>query len=496
MEIRAYYHILLVNNWKEIVIEQLTVMKRSGLYKIAREIKIGALGSDLKELEAVLKDYPKCSIAYYSENVKEYEFATLDILHEDSKKGKPFYGVYFHVKGVSFPLNSGGKYWRDYMNHYNLTTWKECVKKLQKGYDLCGVKLLGPQDRGGWNLHYSGNFFWFKSTYIKKLTPETTRKDRFRAEFWSCTGKPKAATLCQMFVDYSVKGTFQILKKTNGTNYVHTLSYNLPSETEKATASLYSLNNSADFKHYIIDLGFPLVDGGELPKNIQKAKDCNSEKLKDVCRKYGSTYIKMPNIGVSQNWQQVWKHLNMKPKDVLIGADPDERPLQKDWVYGMGEVNRLERIGLTSLMVEAHVPMLAKMNKREFEHNGIKYFTINEAINWGLIGMTGEWMETIKTIPYPKNALKYGWIEFEMYPMFKQHGFKWVILPEYVVSHTDYELGSPGSSRILRQWKNTIVHKLPEVTKAYGHQLSLEEYIELRISGELVPELIEYYKRF
>jgi hypothetical protein len=46
MEIRAYYHILLVNNWKEIVIEQLTVMKRSGLYKIAREIKIGALGSE------------------------------------------------------------------------------------------------------------------------------------------------------------------------------------------------------------------------------------------------------------------------------------------------------------------------------------------------------------------------------------------------------------------------------------------------------------------
>jgi hypothetical protein len=496
MKIIAYYHILLINNWREIVTEQLTLMKRSGLYAIVDQVKIGALGKDVKELEQHIKSYLKCVIAYSSEDVKEYEFATLDILHADSKIEKPFFGVYFHVKGVSFPKISGGKYWRDYMGHYNLTMWKDCVKKLQKGYDLCGVKLLGPLDKGGWNLHYSGNFFWFKSTYIKKLIPETNRKDRFRAEFWACTGKPKAATLCQMFVDYSVQGNFEILKKTYGKNYVHTLSYNLPSETEKACASLYSLNNNSDFKHYVIDLGFPLVDGDELPKNIQKAKDANTEKLKNVCRKFGSTYIKIPNIGVSQNWEQVWKHLQMKPKDVLIGADPDERPMQKDWVYAMGEINRLDRIGLTSLMVEAHVPMLTKMNKREFIHEGIRYFTIETAINWGLIGMTGEWMTAIKTIPYPKNATKYGWIEFEMYPMFKQKGFKWVILPDFVVSHTDWELNSQGSSRILRQWKNTIVHKLTEVTKAYGHQISLEEYIKLRVEGNLTGELTEYYKRF
>lgn len=494
MKYTAYYHILLINNWKEIVTEQLTLMKRSGLYNAVDQVKIGALGGSGEELEDYIKDYKKCSIAYCSTDIKEYEFATLDLLYKDSVKEKPFYGVYFHVKGVSFPKITGGKYWRDYMNEYNLNQWKEAVKKLRKGYDLCGVKLITPQDKHHFPLHYSGNFFWFKSTYIKKLKPAKNRQDRFKAEFWSCTGNPKTATLCQMFADYSAKGTFEILKKTNGKNYVHTLSYNLPSETEKATNLLYSLNNANDFKHYIIDLSFPLAEGNVLPTNIQKAQNHNSEKLKDICRRYGSTYVKMPNIGVSQNWEQVWKHLNMKPKDVLMGADPDERPKQSDWVYAMGEVNRIDRIGLVSLMVEAHVPLVAKLNKKEFKHNMIKYITVPDAINWGLIGMTGEWMSRIGHIPYPKNAEKYGWIEFEMHPMFRQFGYKWVILPEYVVGHTDYELGSAGSSRILREWKNTIVHKLQIVTREYGHQISLEEYIQLRIDKKLLPELVNYIR--
>ena len=69
------------------------------------------------------------------------------------------------------------------------------------------MKLIG----GEWPLHYSGNFFWFYSGYVKTLPEIVTLdiKDRNNAEFWICSGKnPEAATLCQKFVDYNTKGKF------------------------------------------------------------------------------------------------------------------------------------------------------------------------------------------------------------------------------------------------------------------------------------------------
>ena len=56
MKLVAYYHVLLINNWKEIVTEQLTLMKRSGLYDAVDQIKIGALGGDVRELEQEIKE--------------------------------------------------------------------------------------------------------------------------------------------------------------------------------------------------------------------------------------------------------------------------------------------------------------------------------------------------------------------------------------------------------------------------------------------------------
>lgn len=471
----------MINNWKEIVLSQLSLLKKSGLYDECETIRISALGEPIKELESILSSFLKCNIDFYDTNPLLFEFPALDLMHDDSNELKSFYGLYIHTKGVSFPNHSGGKYWRDYMNHYNITLYKEAIKQLNKGNDMCGVKLLQPKDNVANKLHYSGNFFWFKSSYIKTLKKETNREDRFNAEFWACSGSPKAVSLCQLFVDYNTKGVFEIMKRTNGKNIVHTLSYNLPSEVEKATNLIYTLNDPKDFKHYIIDLGFPLSDGNTLPDNVDEAKRINSDKLKSIAKKYGSEYVQMNNIGVSQNWEQVYRYMKMQPKDVLIGADPDEHPLDKDWISAMGEVLRVDKIGLASLMMTDHVPIVAKMGKKEFEVNGVRYLRLNNFLNWALIGMTGEWLDKMGGVPYPKGAKCYGWIEHEMIPLFEKHGYKWVILPDYRVKHTDYELGEPGASKILREWKNTIVFRLKEL----GYQPTLEEYIEMRKTGKI-----------
>jgi len=463
MKIKVFYHILMINHWESIVLEQLNEMKVSGLYDEA-DIYIGALGSDIDRLRKILKKYPKCDIVRYSDDKNRYEFWTEQISWHFSQK-ENFYGLYIHTKGVSWPNHSGGDYWRHYMNHYNVTLWRENVKKLRKGYDTCGVKLLGVDDPPAHTVHYSGNFFWFKSSYLKGLpAPEKCNcKDRFQAEFWIGMNDPDAATLCQDFVDYNTPGVFK-----KGKVYVHTLCWNLTSEVEKVTKLLYS--QDSNFIHVIVDLGFPI-----LPNEQPDTKGVNTKELKRIAAKYGSRYIKLDNIGVSQNWEQVYRTLGLKDEDVLIGADPDEHPQNDGWVTAMANVLK-SGYPLVSLMMTNHVPMFANHTRiKAGGENVIK----SPAINWALIGMAGWFIRKMGGVPYPKVAERYGWIEMEIRNKLDEFKLDYAVLTDYRVLHTDYELHDEGTSKLLREWKNLIIFQL----KKYG-QISFEEYLKRKANGE------------
>lgn len=466
MKTILYYHILTINNWEEIVDEQLMLIEESGLYDNLTEIQVSCLGCQIETLLDLIEDYPKARIAYCSETITEYEFPTLNLLYQDSLK-EDFIGLYIHTKGVSFPGNSGGKYWRDYMNYYNITKWRSCVHELENGYDLCGVKLVTFGDK----QHYSGNFFWFRSDYIRKLNPVDTlnKNDRFNAEFWSGTLEGKFACLSDEFVDYNTKGEFIKPK-----NYVHTLSYNLVSETEKATKSLYELNS--DFHHIIVDLGFPLEKGNFIPDNIKKAKNRNSARLKALARKYGSEYVKLRNVGVSQNWTAIYEYLKMNPNDILIGADPDERPQQKNWVSAMAAILRSKKgIGMVSLTM----PGQTAIPQKTINVNSITGINPKNNLSWALIGFRGDFLNKMQGVPVPHWADRYGWIEGAVNQYFGWSGFNMAFLPDYTVIHTDYECGDEGTSRLLREWKNLIVFEI----KKYG-QISFDDFLGRKKKGE------------
>jgi hypothetical protein len=218
MRILAFYHILLINHFIEIVTEQLNLLVASGLYDEMQKMYVGCLGekSELEKLKKIFEPYPKISIEYHSTNIHEFEFATLKILKEKADNESSFYGFYFHGKGVSWPKERritafiGGTYWRHYMNYYGIRKWRDNIKRLDEGYDTCGVKLIPATDSPAYSLHYSGNYGWFKSEYVKTLIPieRLNHEDRFKAEFWLCSNNAKAATLCQDFIDYTAKGKF------------------------------------------------------------------------------------------------------------------------------------------------------------------------------------------------------------------------------------------------------------------------------------------------
>ena len=205
----GFIHVYMINNYYAIFTEQVDLIYKSGLYDRCQFIFVGCLGSkkDKLRLEHSVKEYSKYKFSAIG-NRDMFEFYTLRYLKETVNNNPDFYGFYIHSKGVSWPNNVGGKHWRDYMNYYTLVRWKDNVTNLERGNDTCGVKLLGKQ----WPLHYSGNFFWFNSAYVKKLQEidSLNMKNRNNAEFWICSGRRvRAATLCQKFVDYNTKGKFK-----------------------------------------------------------------------------------------------------------------------------------------------------------------------------------------------------------------------------------------------------------------------------------------------
>ena len=103
MFIVGFMHVCMINNWLEIITEQLEIMKDSGLYDEMRVLNVGAVGNEenLRTLQSFVKRNRKLDIAVYSDNLSAYEFHTLRFLKDVVDRGTNFYGFYIHTKGVS-----------------------------------------------------------------------------------------------------------------------------------------------------------------------------------------------------------------------------------------------------------------------------------------------------------------------------------------------------------------------------------------------------------
>lgn len=259
-----------------------------------------------------------------------------------------------------------------------------------------------------------------------------------------------------------------------------TLSYNLASETEKVIKKLHALNDCKCFKHLIVDLGFPLVED-EIPDDLDASREKNTELLKKMALDYGSEYVRFENIGVSQNWTQVYNHIKPDDRDILIGCDPDEHPLDRDWLIAMQAVILEGDFGLASLMMTTHIPLIKNVahNERWFANRRV-YILPEGSLNWALIGISGKFFNLIKEIPYPVKAPRYGYIEGSLYPYFRDYGMGWCVLADFRVRHTDFELGDPGTSKLLREWKNQIIFNIHQ----YG-QLSFDDFLILKKEGRI-----------
>lgn len=515
----GYLHILCINHYFELISEQLKIIINSGLYDEVENIFVGVLGEnqELKKVQALFEEYPKFIIAEYSTDRGKFEFQTLKILkdHADKAKGN-YYGFYIHTKGVTWPkpkegdpitisksgissdqAYNGGKYLFDYANYFILQEWKDNVFELDKGYETCGIQLRPKRE---FPCHYSGNAWWFNSGYIKilKKVEHLNRLDRFQAEWLVGSGNPIAATLCQHFADYSTKGKFSDLfqnedqmvipeptgkapEEIKGRTIVHTLSWNTVAETTEAVRQLYEMNDRRDFEHWILDLGFPLLNAEEIPTDIKGAIMANSDALRALSEKYGSQYLKMENLGVSPNWSRIAKYLKVTDGDVICGCDPDERidPKCGGWVKACADVIRAdETIGVVSLIMEEQFPILNKDNSLERTVNGVNIIEVRGALMWATCALSGKlFKEMGEVIPAPAEAPIYGGLEGQLIHQMNRLGYKWAFTKDYIVKHPDH-----APLELLRQWKDNLIHDL----KRIGRQIPFDEWLEMKRNGEQI----------
>ena len=108
-----------------------------------------------------------------------YEYPALQKLWKDSST-LDFYGLYLHCKGASKSNES------DYHNEFSQRTLM--MYGVVANSDLCLYHLDSGSDFVGsmFHWHFKGNFFWFKSEYVKQLIDpmELSPTYRFHAEFW------------------------------------------------------------------------------------------------------------------------------------------------------------------------------------------------------------------------------------------------------------------------------------------------------------------------
>lgn len=231
MKNALYYHIYLTDDygsWANIFMDQMKIIEDVGLKNNLHDITFSCITKNDRRwpvFQSMARHYfPDCKLHGFldsNENDNQMlvnlnsdkvlsENLLLQLMYRDCVScTEDFNILYLHTKGVTAQkkhLEVGDVdtyikyyYWRNYLQWGVLKKWKECVGALDS-HDTSGASYtVNPSP------HYSGNFWWSKSSHIKELPNpaeikwfDDIRRDttdqwlktagnRFRDEMWVCS---------------------------------------------------------------------------------------------------------------------------------------------------------------------------------------------------------------------------------------------------------------------------------------------------------------------
>jgi len=178
MSIIGYIHVCQKGEWQRSFSMLMQRITESELYKHTHTIRIGVVNDTGVLIEDdILKD-PKFEIVYVGRS-EEYERPTLYHMRKmsDIEPENTLY-YYLHTKGLKhFGTEREQNIidWIQLMLYWNIEKWRSAVDvMIRQRYNTYGCNVAG---------HYSGNFWWAKAGFIKRL-PQTIGDDYHDPEHW------------------------------------------------------------------------------------------------------------------------------------------------------------------------------------------------------------------------------------------------------------------------------------------------------------------------
>lgn len=112
----------------------------------------------------------------------DYERPTLLYLQKMADEDtEDVYYWYIHTKGLRWfgtEREQNVLDWIHLLLHWNINSWKDAIQALDNGYDTYGCNQTHEPVN-----HYSGNFWWTRSSYLRSL-PRTIGNGYNDPEFW------------------------------------------------------------------------------------------------------------------------------------------------------------------------------------------------------------------------------------------------------------------------------------------------------------------------
>lgn len=195
MRALVYFHVYTDTIYESILKEMMDIMQSSGLLHDIIQLRACITGSEVQRASEIISSYPNTVIHQSSQHSgKEFERFTLHRMHHDcSQFSDDHFILYIHSKGVSrksqkFP---GVAKWRRIMLQtlalYRHVAWTH----LAYGADIFGLFFRNKPSN-----HFSGNFWWSRSAYIRTL-PMPIGSRYLDPEMWITRMATMAVSLSQ-----------------------------------------------------------------------------------------------------------------------------------------------------------------------------------------------------------------------------------------------------------------------------------------------------------
>jgi hypothetical protein len=189
-------HVGLLPGWVGIVKAQYKRLKDSGLLDQTSKVLVGTVCDPNKDVSLITDLLGSKAVVRHVGGNSSFEFPTLQWLYEEIRSEEAACW-YVHTKG-NFTVNDNQPKWRMEMESVVFDQYEKCLESL-KTYDTCGTRWQ-LDGMGARNPHYSGNFWWANSSYLRTLPPPITLRSgkygRLEAEFW--IGKNRKIRACNL----------------------------------------------------------------------------------------------------------------------------------------------------------------------------------------------------------------------------------------------------------------------------------------------------------